>query len=63
MNNARTHDAAARRFQDEERRSIRMAMRTTLWFVVIVLLLAWAGVADASSLSGATVAAVAARAG
>jgi hypothetical protein len=38
-------------------------MRATLWFVAIVLLLAWAGVADASAPPGATVAAVAARAG
>lgn len=63
MIDARTYGASARRIQDEEERSINTAMRATLWFVAIVLLLAWAGVADASSLPGATVAAVATRAG
>ena len=63
MIDARTYRAAAPRLQDDEERSIATAMRATLWFVAIVLLLAWAGVADASAPPGATVAAVAARAG
>jgi hypothetical protein len=63
MIDARTYGASARRIQDEEERSINTAMRATLWFVAIVLLLAWAGVADAGALPGATVAAVAAGAG
>lgn len=63
MIDARTYGASARRIQDEEERSISTAMRATLWFVAIVLLLAWAGVADASPLPGTTVAAIAARAG
>jgi hypothetical protein len=63
MIDTRTYGASAHHIQEEEERSINTAMRATLWFVTIVLLLAWAGVADAGSLPGATVAAVAARAG
>ncbi len=59
----RTYLPRAQRIQDEEERSISTAMRATLWFVAIVLLLVWAGVADASRSSGAGVAAVTARAG
>jgi hypothetical protein len=63
MIDARTYDVSAHRIQEEEERSINTAMRATLWFVAIVLLLAWAGVADASSPPGTTTAAIAARAG
>lgn len=63
MIDSRTYGVSAHRIQEEEERSINTAMRATLWFVAIVLLLAWAGVADARALPGATVAAVAARAG
>lgn len=63
MTETRTCLPHAHRIQDEEERSISTAMRATLWFVAIVLLLVWAGVADASSSSGAAVTAVAARAG
>jgi hypothetical protein len=36
--------------QEDEARSIGTAMRTTLAFVAIVLLLLWAGLADAASI-------------
>jgi hypothetical protein len=53
MIDARTHGGSAHHIQEEEERSINTAMRATLWSVAIVLLLlAWAGVADAGSLTG-----------
>jgi len=63
MTEARTCGPRADRIQDEEERSISTATRATLWFVVIVLLLVWTGVADASPSFGASVTAVAARTG
>jgi hypothetical protein len=61
MTDARMDRAPAHRLQHEEARSIDSAMRATLWFVVIVLLLAWAGVADAATLPQSVVAAIAVR--
>ena len=63
MTDARTDGAAARRIQEDEERSIGAAMRATLWFVVIVLLFAWAGVADACLPRAANAVAAAARTG
>ncbi len=50
MTDARPYGATARRLQEDEARSIGTAMRTTLAFVAIVLLLLWAGLADAASI-------------
>ena len=54
MMNAQSYGAASRRLQDEEDRSIGTAMRATFWFVAILLLLLWAGVADAAPVVAAS---------
>jgi hypothetical protein len=49
-------DAAERRSApDGEERSIREALRITLLFVAIVLLLVWAGLADAATINDSAV--------
>jgi hypothetical protein len=47
-----TGDSAGREYDEE--RSIREALRITLLFVAVVILLLWAGVADAASGSAAS---------
>jgi len=47
-----TRDSAGREYDEE--RSIREALRITLLFVAVVILLLWAGVADAASGSAAS---------
>jgi hypothetical protein len=42
------HDITAHGLQEAEERSIGTAMRATLCFIAIVLLLLWAGVSDAA---------------
>lgn len=61
--NAHYRDLAPLRLQDEEERSIGTAMRATLCFVAIVVLLLWAGVSDAARASAAPAAVVAVRTG
>jgi hypothetical protein len=63
MTDAQSYGVASRRLQDEEDRSFGTAMRATLWFVAIVLLLLWAGVSDAAPTRATPAAAVAAHAG
>jgi hypothetical protein len=48
---------------EEEDRSIGTAMRATLCFVAIVVLLLWAGMSDAARAGAAAVSAVTVRSG
>jgi hypothetical protein len=60
---AHYHAPAPRGLQDEEDRSIGTALRATLCFVVIVLLLVWAGSSDAAWSGASPASAIAARTG
>lgn len=63
MIDAQYHDATARGLQDAEERSIDTAMRATLWFVAILLVLLWAGVSDAAWTGASPAPAAATRTG
>jgi hypothetical protein len=60
---ARFDVAMPRRLQEEKDRSIATAMRATLCFVAIVLLLLWAGMSDAARAGDDAAPAVSVRSG
>jgi hypothetical protein len=60
---AHYHAPVPQGLQDDEDRSIGTAMRATLCFVAIVLLLVWAGASNAAGSGAPPAPAVAARSG